>query len=115
VYDKSMKDDYTLFDAFNFLGIHLYGPEWTGYEVLCEREEDPAPTIEARAPLLEEVERLATQYSVKNRELKEVEGREEIRWVNNEIENLRRRQNEVHHQRHIIGDVHISKVKVVFF
>ncbi len=111
MYVASMKDDYSLFDAFNFLGIRLYGPEWTGYEVWRDREEDPAPILEARIPLTNEVELVTTQISEKHREQKEVEGRKEIHRVNNEIDNLKRKQSDLFHQLNDIGDVHSSVVK----
>ncbi|MFC1672651.1 hypothetical protein ACFL12_00725 [Pseudomonadota bacterium] len=110
MYVKSMKDDYTLFDAFNFLGIHLYGPVWTGYEVRREREEDPTPTLDARAPLEEKAEHLASQLSDKYNEQKIVEGRKEIRRVNNEIDNIRREMNENYQQLNNEGDVQSYQV-----
>lgn len=92
--------DYSLFDAFKFLGVRLYGSEWTGNEVERERAGDPRPVLEARAPLAEEVERVCTQLSEKYREQKEVEGRADVQRVNNEIYNLKRRQNDLYHQLH---------------
>lgn len=111
MYVKSMKDDYTLFDAFNFLGMRLYGAEWTGYEVRREREDDPAPTLQTRAPLEAKAEQLASLYSDKLQEQKKVEGREEIRRVNNDIDNLRRAMSDNYHQLHQIEDVHDFKIK----
>jgi len=105
-----MKDDFTLFDAFNFLGLRLYGPEWAGYEVLRDREVDPAPILKARAPLEEKAEQLAFQLSTKYKEQKEVEGRDEIRRVNNEIDNIRREMSDNYHQLHAVGDVQSYQV-----
>jgi len=111
VYVASMKDDYTLFDALNFLGIRLYGPEWTGNEVWQQRVEDPTPSVEARAPLIEEVEQICTELSAKQRESKEIESRADIQRLNSDIDNLSRRRNELYHQLHTIGDVHDSKIR----
>ena len=111
MYVKSMKDDYTLFDAFNFLGMRLYGPQWSGYEVWRHRVEDPAPILEERAPLKEEVEKIATQLSAKCREQKEVVGRKEISRVNNEIDNLRRKQSETYYQLRKTGDGNKSEIE----
>ena len=111
MYVKSMKDDYTLYDAFNILGMRLYGPEWTGYEVWRERVEDPSPVIQALAPLQDEADQLATQISAKYNEQKEVEGRSEIQRVNFEIDNLRKRQSEVYLQIHQLDDLGSSQVK----
>ena len=111
MYSSQIRNDYTLADAFNALGVRLYGPQWTGYEVWRDRVENPTPTLEARAPLEDEVEQVTTQLSTKYREQKEVEGRKEIHRVNNEIDNLRRRQSDLFHQLHEIGNVHGSVVK----
>jgi hypothetical protein len=45
-YTNEIKDDYTLADAFHAVGDRLYGPKWSGLEILGRTADDPAPILE---------------------------------------------------------------------
>ncbi len=111
MYSSDIRNDYTLSDAFHALGVRLYGPQWTGYEVLRHRVEDPTPTLEARASLDTQLEKIATQLSDKSQEQTEVIGKSEISRVNSELKNLKTNQSELFHQLNMIGDVHNSVIE----
>ena len=39
---KKIRNAYVMADAFQILGIHLYGPQWTGQEIWGRKAEDPS-------------------------------------------------------------------------
>jgi len=110
VYVTSLKNDYTLFHAFNTLGVHLYGPGWSGYEIRRERVEDPTPILEARAPLEEQLEQAASLLSAKYNEQKEVSLKKDIHRVNDEIEKARQLIGDLHFKLNEIGEVQNHEV-----
>ncbi|MEH6477307.1 MAG: hypothetical protein V7727_16560 [Sneathiella sp.] len=101
---NSAFDKYPLALAFQTLGLHLYGDQWTGNEIRGRRVEDPTSILEARAPLEIRVEELCLLINEANRRQKEVVGGEAIIEINREIDQLDEERNQLAKQLFDIGE-----------
>jgi|GEM_PF-3880073 len=110
-YSSNIRIDYTLADAFQALGVRLFGSEWSGYEVLGERHDDPSEQIAARAPLEAEMERLNEQRQAKQKEQKEAFGKDAIFRANCDLKEIDNRRGEIVRKLSEIGDVRDSEIK----
>jgi hypothetical protein len=111
VYSLNIRNDYTLADAFTALGVRLYGPEWTGYEIRGVRYDDPSAAVEERASIQHQLENISSQIADKQRELKDVIGKENIFRLNDEIAVLKKLQGDQFSQVHEIGQVGTSQIE----
>ena len=109
-YDINLKNEYTLCDAFQTLGVWLYGPQWTGHEISGRKEEDPAPILEKRKPLEVKVDELSKQIVAKKKEKQNVLGRSEINRVNDDLSMLSEERSDLCHKLNNIGEVHHSRI-----
>ncbi len=89
---------YNLSDAFNAMGTRLYGPEWDSYEIWGRRVENLKPILKARAPLKHQLEQTFLEKNAREIELREPLGSEGIQRVNNDLANIREKQNKLYAQ-----------------
>lgn len=106
----SIRNDYTLADAFHALGVHLYDSEWTGYEIWGEKAEDPKRTLKARAPFEAKLDEKTKLLLAKHSEQKEVVGKDKIFQINTEIRELKDQLAELSYRLHEIGEVRSGEI-----
>lgn len=109
MYTSEIRNDYTLSDAFHALGLRLYGPEWTGREIIGRRVEDPGPILEARAPLEAQLAEVNQRIQAKKKEHREAVGKQAIFQAFSEIKELENEQGELFRQLNEIGEVRDSQ------
>ena len=105
MYTKQTRFDYTLYDAFNTLGLRLYGSQWNGYEIWAHRVEDPTKTLEAKNLLFAKIEKVGDQIQECGKERGDVIGKSAISSLNGKIQNLKNSRDELYYEYHQLDDV----------
>lgn len=95
----------SLASTFNHLGVHLFGSQWDGYEILGRKSFDYKPIIEVRKPLEERLEDSFITLREQQSELRNTLSKEDIQRVNNDISNLKDEQSKLHADLYEIGEI----------
>lgn len=111
MYAKSMKDDYTLADAFHAVGIRLFGPEWSGYEVWGEAAEDLRPVYEQRKVLAEKAEAVSRHWNAALKAQKKAMTPDDLHNASNDVRNFNRERNEIWAELHKLPEVRDSQIE----
>lgn len=111
MYTADIRNDYTLADAFQTLGLRLYGPDWSGYEVLGHKVSDPGAILAARVPLEEQLDQINIRIQIAQRGKKEARRKAEIVEINGELKKLRNDMGEISFQLSEVGEVRKSEIE----
>ena len=103
-YNREIRNYYALSDAFQELGIRLFGDEWTGYEIRGDKEEDPSPLIKKRKPLEKELDRINHEHIAKSDERQKAVSQNEILNLNHQIRELDKQRGDISQQIYELTD-----------